>query len=240
MCTLSWWVEPDRCGVLFNRDEQHSRHSGAAPRLLEHGDYPVLAPLDPDAGGTWIGVNEHGLVVALLNRYGQDTTEVTQRRSRGKLVLDLVSHQPSASAFARHLEQLDLSPYPACILFCLDQRQQPKAFQWNGRSLSELALDATIPCLTTSSVQSENCVAYRRGLFEAARTRDELAVAHLHFNSLQPALGPLMYRDDAATDCLTEIVLEGGSARMTFQSFEGSPPVAGDLTEHFISLRERV
>ena len=231
MCTLSWWIEPGRRGILFNRDEQHSRQSGTEPGEFQAKDEhacKVLAPVDPDAGGTWIGVNEHGLIVALLNYYGHDATEVDQRRSRGKLVLDLLSAQQSAPDCIQSVDTGDLSPYPGFLIFCMDRGNEPIARQWDGRALSALALDPQVPCLTTSSVRTEVAVKYRRSLFRGLHTMERLKEAHLHYNPEDSGLGPLMSRDDAATDCLTEIILGDASAQMSFQSFDGDPPqVAG-------------
>lgn len=229
--------------MFFNRDEVHSRRPGAAPRVsLPAGGQTckVLAPLDPGASGTWIGVNERGLIVALLNYYGFGSKSVRQTRSRGKLVKDLLSSQSDAPQCMRELERIDMSQYPGFFIFFMDLKNLPQAMQWDGHALSDLPLDPATPCLSTSSVRPETCVAYRRKLFEGVHAPDLLRQAHLHYNTGDSALGPLMLRADAATDCLTEILLTSEQADMKFQSVSGMPPVVGESINHSLLFQKEL
>lgn len=70
--------------AVANRDEQFSRPS-AGPSLKD-GPIKILSPADLLRGGTWIGVNDRGLLVAITNR--KDVQSVAGRRSRGELVAD--------------------------------------------------------------------------------------------------------------------------------------------------------
>lgn len=74
MCTLSWTALPDGYLLYFNRDERRSREAALAPRIARNGsDGPQhVAAIDAEAGGTWMGVNEFGLSLALLNLYGAE------------------------------------------------------------------------------------------------------------------------------------------------------------------------
>jgi uncharacterized protein with NRDE domain len=71
--------------VAANRDEFLSRAT-ADPRLIATDPW-VVAGQDLAAGGTWFGVNEHRMVVGLLNRTGPAGPDPT-RRSRGLLCLE--------------------------------------------------------------------------------------------------------------------------------------------------------
>lgn len=95
MCSLllAWQLLTDTpVALAANRDERYDRPSNG-PRLLS-ADPRVLAPIDRTAGGTWIGVNEHGLVVAIANRRDGPEGE----RSRGQLVRDLLGTDTSDEA----------------------------------------------------------------------------------------------------------------------------------------------
>ena len=86
--------------VAANRDEFLARPA-AAPGLLAYDPW-VVAGQDLSAGGTWFGVNQHGMVVGVLNRRraaGMDPT----RHSRGLLCLELLQ-TPSPSAARQRLE----------------------------------------------------------------------------------------------------------------------------------------
>lgn len=56
--------------MVFNRDELDSRAQGEPPTKthLPNG-VTMMAPRDPDAGGTWIAVTTRGEAFALLNNY---------------------------------------------------------------------------------------------------------------------------------------------------------------------------
>ncbi|MDO8622153.1 MAG: NRDE family protein [bacterium] len=83
--------------IVANRDERLDRPS-APPRVLEEGGRRILMPQDLVYGGTWIGMNDHGLLVALTNR--DDSGEHHGNRSRGLLVSDALRLRYSSDAAA--------------------------------------------------------------------------------------------------------------------------------------------
>ena len=78
--------------VLANRDEFLDRPA-LPPGLIRSGP-DVFGGLDEQAGGTWLGVNQHGLLVGLTNLAG--TLPDPSRRSRGLLVMDLLTLRSAA------------------------------------------------------------------------------------------------------------------------------------------------
>ncbi|MGH8995607.1 MAG: NRDE family protein [Acidimicrobiales bacterium] len=81
--------------VAANRDEKLDRPAVSATVL---GDCPrVLGGRDLMAGGTWLAVNEHGLVVGLTNRPSKEGRD-DSKRSRGELPLVLAAHERAADA----------------------------------------------------------------------------------------------------------------------------------------------
>ena len=69
MCSVSWSRARGGLIVVMNRDERRDRAAACRPRRWpgdgESGGF--TAPVDGDAGGTWIAVRETGVVLALLN-----------------------------------------------------------------------------------------------------------------------------------------------------------------------------
>ena len=102
MCTLvlAWQVFADTpVAVAANRDEMVDRPSEPPQRI---DDEPaVIAPRDSEAGGTWIGHNEHGLFVGITNRWTD--AELAGDRSRGLLTRDALRKE-SAEEAARFVE----------------------------------------------------------------------------------------------------------------------------------------
>lgn len=231
MCTLSWWITQTERGVFFNRDELRTRAHGLPPRTLTtDSGKRILMPLDPDAGGTWIGVNEFGLIVAVLNNYPHHQNPLTDQRSRGQLVVDLLTETDSARSCMEALDRLSPEIYRGFLLFAMDRQGEPLARSWDGESLAQLPLGGVggLHTLTTSSVRHEDCRDFRNSLLgDPRRERNLLSEKHSYYHLEDSALGPVMVREDAATDSITEISLQRNEARMQFQTVRESPAVIG-------------
>lgn len=111
MCTLVVLRRPAASWPLLlaaNRDELRSRP--ARPPARHWSDRPqVRAGLDLEAGGTWLGVNDDGVVAAVLNRHGTLGPQAG-KRSRGELVLEALDHAEAYLA-AEALRALDPNAY---------------------------------------------------------------------------------------------------------------------------------
>jgi uncharacterized protein with NRDE domain len=84
--------------VAANRDEHFDRPS--APPAAIAGDPRIVAGRDLRVGGTWLGVNECGMLVGILNRRqndnGNDAPTAPTTRSRGLLCMDLLQKKSVA------------------------------------------------------------------------------------------------------------------------------------------------
>jgi uncharacterized protein with NRDE domain len=119
MCTL---IALHRCYpsahllVAANRDEFRLRPA-SGPRLHDWHGRRVIAPIDERAGGTWLGLNDAGVFVALTNR---PTPQLdASRRSRGLLVADALGRDSAARAAEAAL-QLAANAYNPFNLFVAD------------------------------------------------------------------------------------------------------------------------
>lgn len=111
MCTLVVLRRPDAAWpvvVAANRDELRSRPSRPPARHWPDRGH-VRGGLDVLAGGTWLGVNDDGLVAAVLNRRGTLGPQAG-KRSRGELVLEALDHAEAYHA-AEALRGLDPDAY---------------------------------------------------------------------------------------------------------------------------------
>jgi uncharacterized protein with NRDE domain len=120
MCLLALFfrmVEDAPVVVGANREEEY-RRGGTAPQLVADGPGRFVAGLDPVAGGTWLGVNEHGVVAAVTNRR---KLELPPRpRSRGLLVRDLFACRTAKEAADLAAEELGQNRYAGCNILCAD------------------------------------------------------------------------------------------------------------------------
>ena len=122
MCTLVILRRPgDDWPVLLaaNRDESADRPWRAPGRHWP--DRPdVLAGIDAFAGGSWLGLNDHGVVAGVLNRPDSLGPE-PGLRSRGELVLEALDHADAVAA-AGALAALDGRGYRSFNLVVADNR----------------------------------------------------------------------------------------------------------------------
>lgn len=102
-----------------NRDEMVDRPW--KPPARHWPDRPdVVAGLDETAGGTWLGLNDAGVVAAVLNREGTLGPQ-SGKRSRGELVLEALDHADAAEA-VKALGHLDPGAYRPFNLVVADNR----------------------------------------------------------------------------------------------------------------------
>jgi len=116
--------------VAANRDEHYDRPS-AAPNLISRNP-AIVAGKDLVAGGTWLGVNEHGLLVGILNRRVTQELKPANFRSRGLLCLDLLALDSAACAEA-YLHESRNSVYQPFTLVFADEAQAWTAANFGER-----------------------------------------------------------------------------------------------------------
>jgi uncharacterized protein with NRDE domain len=78
----------------------------------------VLAPRDEEAGGTWLGYNDHGTFVALTNRWTREPA--VGDRSRGLLVREALDARTASEAVTFVREELGSRRYEAFHLLVAD------------------------------------------------------------------------------------------------------------------------
>src|SRR5436309_5665158 len=122
MCLLALFfrvAEDAPLVVGANREEAYAR-GGEPPRVLD-GPVRALAGIDPLAGGTWLGVNEHGVVIAVTNRRKSYVPD--RPRSRGLLARELLGCPTAAEAVERGTRELDSDRYAGCNFLCADRER---------------------------------------------------------------------------------------------------------------------
>ena len=240
MCTVSWLVDTDGYQLFFNRDEQRSRSRALAPQAFQKQDSKVLMPVDPDGGGSWISVNDHGLSLCLLNFYQGKMPEGVLK-SRGQLLKSL-SDLSTQSEIATELSKINLHQYAPFTLLTLALDQQPQGFQWDGKTLETLSIKSP---MTSSSVAFDSVYTARHNNFALlgqAPDADQLLAfhqSHQPFNqtgkhslsdkyqreenglTIQGELSVCMHRDDAKTVSFSHIQVTDEKA--TFSYLDGSP-----------------
>ena len=116
--TLAWQVFEDAPVVVAaNRDELFDRPS-ESPSARDW-EAAVVAPMDQDAGGTWLGYNEHGLLIGITNRWTDGPVDAD--RSRGLLVRDALGYETATDACRFVERELDARTYDGFNLVMADE-----------------------------------------------------------------------------------------------------------------------
>lgn len=131
MCTLilAWQVFPDAPVVVAaNRDEKFDRPAEPPQRLED--DPAVVAPRDAEAGGTWIGYNEHGLFAGITNRWND--ADLAGERSRGLLVRDVLREDSAEEAVRMVEHEVEETEYEGFNLVVADE-YAAFLLEWDGQ-----------------------------------------------------------------------------------------------------------
>ncbi len=155
MCTLALYFQLFQdypLVVAANRDEWLNRPS-TPPTLLQPAPW-IFGGKDLVAGGTWLGVNEYGLVAGMLNRHTPQPTD-PRRRSRGLLSLDALQ-APSARHAATSVQRQPVGRYNPFNLLLAD-RQTACVVYPTEQTLRVQQLEPGVHLLTNRNLNDPAC-----------------------------------------------------------------------------------
>src|SRR5688572_21344901 len=137
MCTVTFIARRHGYALGMNRDEKLTRAAGLPPRLTHLNGHAILAPSEP-SGGTWIGVNDTGATLALINWYSVTARVAGQAVSRGEVVrLALPSDSPAlVHATLKGLSLARVNPFRLIGVF--PTSKAVVEWRWNLDQLKQL------------------------------------------------------------------------------------------------------
>lgn len=141
MCSLSVIrPAPATLRVVMNRDELDERPASFAPRAVTLASGVALCTVDSLAGGAWLGVNDAGLVVGLLNRtVAGDQVPAKPSRSRGQVVPAALAATSADAALLLVAGLATSGMAPFTLVAC--DAQATRIVAWTGRDLLNLPAD---------------------------------------------------------------------------------------------------
>jgi len=104
--------------VAYNREERFDRPT--QPPKIQSGKPRAICGIDRKAGGTWLGVNQHGLLVVAANRL--KTNVPAEPRSRGLLCRELLGMANAKEAVRHAVAELVSGGYAGVNYLCVDAR----------------------------------------------------------------------------------------------------------------------
>jgi Transport and Golgi organisation 2 len=133
MCTLSFVPKSGGYLLAMNRDEKMARGHGCPPEIRRLGSVETVFPSRGNCG-TWIGSNQYGMTLALLN-WNIPGLQQRARRSRGLIIPQLLS-STTYSEINRALttcEATDCAPFR--LVAVVPSECTLLQLSWDGRRL---------------------------------------------------------------------------------------------------------
>lgn len=149
MCILALQYKTARDAPILvaqNREEQYERPT-LGPRI-QSGRPRVICGMDKQAGGTWLGVNQHGLFVAVSNR--PKLPLPPEPRSRGLLCREMLNCDSSVKAAEYCFRELRTGLYAGANYICADAKSAVAVL--GGESVQSVELAPGLHVLTAGGI----------------------------------------------------------------------------------------
>jgi hypothetical protein len=233
MCTVSVLPAGSGARLACNRDEQRSRPVALPPALHRAGGRTAAWPTDPVGGGTWVGVNDAGLALTLLNvSITPGAGRKAIGRSRGSIIPALLGCDGLELALG---QAAGLRPdhYAPFRLVLVDGRQTAEVVSDGTQLHVAGARPLAEPLLFTSSGLGDDLVVGpRRRLFAKrllAAGADAAAqdAFHRHHWPRRQHLSVCMRRPNARTVSCTTITLTPEHASLDYHA--EAPDTLGEI-----------
>jgi hypothetical protein len=222
MCTVSFVPTANRFRLGMNRDEKRTRINALPPEILHHGERRAIYPCEP-GGGTWLGVNDAGLCLALINWHRIEREPQGKLESRGTLIPQLIG-LASGVAAGRALRRMNLGRMRPFRLLAFDARPQTvREWRWDTVALATRRHGWQIAHWFSSGYDEAEAEKQRARICASVSLGNTHVLRELH-RSHGPKRGPFsicMHRTDAATVSFSEVIVS--TKRITFRYQPGAP-----------------
>ena len=163
MCTVVFLPSENGICIASLRDESPKRKNANVPAIIESNNISYLSPTDPVAGGTWIGVNQLGSIIVLLNGgFENHTKKKVYKKSRGVIVSELLAKEMPVKEWTA-MDMDGIEPYTLIVF------TESKLFElvWDGQHKHQTMQANDQPQMWSSAtLYDESAKAMRNQLFE--------------------------------------------------------------------------
>jgi Transport and Golgi organisation 2 len=224
MCTVTIVPLGNGFRLCCNRDERRNRPTAAPPMVQSLGQRQAIFPIDPTSQGTWVGVNDAGLTMALLNRTADQMNllDETPEVSRGRIIPALLTCG-SADEALEHCARLDAARFDRFRLLIM-QGTTAIVVTSDTRAFLHDVVSVSQPVMWTSSSLGDDVVeGPRRELFNRMfddRQGEWLRAQrrfHRHQWRTRPQISVMMERSDARTVSQTAIDVRLRAITLTYR-----------------------
>jgi Transport and Golgi organisation 2 len=221
MCTISFIPKENGFYLGMNRDESRSRPKALPPEIRTTSTGFSIYPSEP-GGGTWIGMNDSGLCLALINWYKVPARTAGRIVTRGIIVRELLSVQTAKRLFGL-LRELPLEAMPPFRLISVSFREPlVKEYRWDQTRLRRVDhlwaanhwFSSGLDQQMAENVRAEVC----RQAWKQSDAGSLGWLRRLHRSHLPDRFSICMHRKDALTVSYTEIAVCDAVATMRYHS----------------------
>ncbi len=200
----------------MNRDEYRNRDESNTT----HNENGCFYPIDKQSSGTWFGFNQHGNVLALLNRY-QDKN-IGAKTSRGIIIPKLLAHK-NIHQINQTLNQMDMGNFNPFDLV-VKTHNNTIQYSWDRQQLSHVKLPNKQPFLLSStSVNAATILPFRQKLFHDylakysnIKAKHVLSALHLVQDSNDTSSSIFMAREETHTKSISQVIIENNSLNFNY------------------------
>lgn len=212
MCTVSFYQDSEKVIITSNRDEKTHRPLAEMPQFENLNGKKIAYPKDPQAGGTWFAVDEHGAAFVLLNGAATPHQPTPPyRKSRGLILTDLAQ----ATDFEEAWREIDLHQIEPFTLIAF-QKNKLLENRWNGQEKTSEKIAPFKPTIWSSStLYTSEIIQQRKEWYEAFLLENqfylepsELITFHTTSKQTDPENGLIIQRNNVTlTKNVTQYVL---------------------------------
>jgi len=218
MCTVVYIPNNKKILLASLRDESPNRERAISPEIYTEGNISFLSPKDPMAGGTWIGANNSGNTIILLNGgFENHPRKDNYLKSRGIIVSELLATKSPVEEWKlidmEGIEPFTLIVWSKAILVRL---------VWDGIKKHKIIQDKNIPHIWSSSTLYNAAIKkYRKELFQQWIAEEpfvsKLSVLNFFKTFTNAQNGFIMNRDEKIkTLSYTSIEINNNSTTMSY------------------------
>lgn len=212
MCTVTFSPRRNGYALAMNRDEKLTRVAGLAPARNHLNGRVVLCPSEP-GGGTWIGLNDTGACLALINWYSVPAKVSDIAISRGEVVKSALtagfSHEVDAILAGLPLARMN----PFRLIGVFPHIGEVIEWRWSLQELERRGHHWRLGTWISSGFDEPGAQQTRGKTFSEALRQtstgrtDWLRRLHRSHSPERGAYSTCVHRPDAATVSYTEVTV---------------------------------
>ncbi len=204
--------------IAANREERFDRT--ALPPRVFRGPPSYTCGIDQQAGGTWLGINQYGVVIAVTNR---DKTGIPAApRSRGLLCVDLLSCKSARDATKRAVKDLKKGSYAGANFLCIDAEHASVIY--SGRDIEVVEMPPGLHLLTNANLDDPDD--RRQSLAQRLMGASPISSVDgfmQRTTKLCAHKGIVVHRSDGGTVCADQVALTDNVQDAVYRHAPGPP-----------------